>query len=89
MGPNHGLGICFNATSIMLFILGEKIFIDVAGKNFFYNSIAQSLKYIEQNIKTDIRVENRTANRLAKDFLLVHMGKDLKGLRVPKHLECY
>jgi hypothetical protein len=65
MGPNHGLGICFNVTSIMIFILGEKIFIDVAGKNFIYNSIAQSLKYIEQNIKTDIRVENRTANRLS------------------------
>ena len=48
-----------------MFILGEKIFIDVVGKNFFYNSIAQSLKYIEQNIKTNIRVENRTANRLS------------------------
>jgi hypothetical protein len=24
-----------------MFILGEKIFIDVVGKNFFYNSIAQ------------------------------------------------
>jgi hypothetical protein len=45
MGPNHGLGICFNATSIMLFILGEKIFIDVAGKNFIYNSIAQPQVY--------------------------------------------
>jgi hypothetical protein len=30
------------AEACRMFILGEKIFIDVVGKNFIYNSIAQS-----------------------------------------------